>query len=401
MVSPPSVPSVRKPDPSRTGLGGRDFRLLMAATLGTFANYAPMLSVVPLWASGGGAAHSGVGATTGVTMATTVAVQLCMGWLLRRFTLRQIFMAGAVLLGLPTFGYALSSSLGWVLGVSAVRGLGFGMVAVAGSALVADLVPPAQRGRAVGLYGIGVGVPQVLLLPLGVWCAEHVGYTPVFVVAGVLSVLAVPLVWLMSGQRADERESGAPAATTPGQAPRLRPLATPWTLLITAACALGGATSFLPLALAEPAAAPAALFTLTGATMVGRWLAGVRSDRAGTGSLLVASVATCALGMGGFALAAETATGTTVLAVAAGLVYGLGFGALQNDTLVVMFRRAGPRGHGVASTAWNMAYDAGAGLGSLGVGVLAQASGMRGAFAASALLIACVLPLAWRESRHP
>ncbi|MFI0820865.1 MFS transporter [Streptomyces sp. NPDC021098] len=388
---------------SPTGLAGRDFLLLLVATLGTFSNYAPLLSVVSLWSAEGGSGHGGVGAATGVTMATTVGVQLVMSRLLRRYGLRRILAAGALLLGLPTFLYPVSSGLEWVLAVSAVRGVGFGMVAVAGSALVAELVPAGQRGRAVGRYGIAVGLPQVVCLPAGVWCAQRFGFTAVFVVTGAVSVLAAPLAGLMSGRRVEEHEAGSSGRELSGQvgpnrpAARLRPLAGPWAMLIVSAGALGGMASFLPLALKGDVAAPTALFVLSAAVIVGRWAAGAFSDRAGSGRLLVPGVLACALGTAGVAGAAAGMPAPAVLASAAAGLYGLGFGALQNDTLVVMFRRAGPRELGMASTAWNMAYDAGTGVGSVAVGVFSQVAGMDGAFAAAAVLIGLTGPLARHE----
>lgn len=399
----PSAPN-RRP---AGGLAGRDFLLLLAATVGTFSNYAPLLSVVSLWSAEGGAGNGGIGAATGVTMATTVGVQLVMGRLLRRYGLRRLLAVGALILGLPTFAYALSSQLAWVLGVSALRGVGFGLVAVAGSALVAELVPTGQRGRAVGWYGVAVGLPQMVCLPLGVWCAERFGFGVVFAVTGAVSVAAVPLVGLMSGRSVEEdpprsapqgTPAGDPAAST-WTAAALRPLAGPWTVLIGAACALGGVTSFLPLALEGGEAAPTALFVLTSAVIAGRWAAGVFSDRVGAGRLLVPAVVACGLGTGGFSLTVGESPGTDVwIAAAAALVYGAGFGVLQNDTLVVMFRRAGPGGHGAASTAWNMAYDAGTGAGAAAIGAASQGLGLGGALAAAAVLILAVTPLARGDS---
>ncbi|QFG22064.1 MFS transporter [Actinomadura sp. WMMB 499] len=387
----------REDSRASTGLGGRDFLLLLAATLGTFTNYAPLLSVAPLWTAEGGAGNGGAGAATGVTMGTTAAVQLCMPWILRRFHLRAVLAAGSLLLGVPTFGYLLSSSLGWVLAVSAVRGVGFGMVAVAGSALVAELVASAYRGRAVGWYGIAVGLPQVVFLPLGVWTAGNLGFAPVFVITALASLLAVPLVAAMSGRRATE---DAPAAAPASGAPRLRPLTGPFTALITAACALGGITTFLPLTFEDPAVAPVALFAVSAAAIAGRWAAGTWSDRAGAGGLLVPGVVASALGMGGFAAAAGMGAGGFAVAIAAAVAYGLGFGALQNDSLVVMFRRAGPSGAGTASTAWNFAYDAGTGIGAVAVGWSAHALDMHGAFAVTAVLIAAVVPVALSDARR-
>ncbi|MFC7309260.1 MFS transporter [Streptomyces monticola] len=409
-----------------TGLRGRDFLLLLAATLGTFSNYAPLLSVAPLWSADGGSGHGGVGAVTAVTMGTTVAVQLCMGRLLRRLSLRQVLVAGALLLGVPTFAYALSSGLGWVLAVSAVRGVGFGMVAVAGSALVAELVPAGQRGRAVGWYGIAVGLPQVVCLPLGLWMAQNVGFTAVFVAAGALSVLAAPLVLAMSGHRATGageepgHEPGEAGRTEPGRTEHTEPdrtepgrtepdrrrttwprsFAAPFVTLIVTACGLGAVTSFLPLAPTTSQAAPAALFTLTAAVIAGRWGAGVWSDRSGSGRLTLPGTVACAVGLGGLALAAGGTADGALVTTAAAAVFGLGFGALQNDTLVVMFRRAGQHGNGAAGTAWNMAYDAGTGIGAMAVGALSQLLAVNGAFAATAVLIALALPYLWTDHRR-
>lgn len=386
--------------PRGSGLAQRDFLLLLAATVGAFSNYAPLLSVAPLWSAAGGSGNTGVGAVTGVTMATTVGVQVCMPWLLRRLSLRRTQVLGALLLGLPTFAYPVSAASGWVLSLSGVRGVGFGMVAVAGSALVAELVPPARRGRAVGWYGVAVGLPQVVCLPLGVWGAEHVGFTAVFVASGALSVLAAPLAAAIRvPPKGDEparfgvRERAGRAASPDTDAPSLRVFVAPFTVLIATACALGGLASFLPVAFGRTSAAPLALFLLSLGVIVGRWAAGVVSDRAGMGRLVLPGVLACAVGMGGFGLAAGHLGGAPAAAAAAAVVYGLGFGVLQNETLVVMFRRSGRHGSGRASTLWNMAYDAGAGTGSVAVGLASHAVGLHGAFFAAAALILLVAPL--------
>lgn len=398
-----STVSRGEPPQSPGGLSGRGFLLVLAATFCAFANYAPLLSVVPLWADEGGADAAGTGAATGVTMATTVAAQLCMPWLLRRWSLAEVFAVGALLLGVPTLAYLLSSQLVPVLAVSAVRGAGFGVVAVAGSALVADLVAEGKRGQAVGWHGIAAGLPQVVCLPLAVWGVDQWGYGPVFTATALLSIAAAPLIWPVRRHGPPAHAAAAPrSAPQPGPPQpefRWRPLLNPWTLLITAACALGGLTSFLPLALENGDVAAAALFVLSATMITGRWAAGWLSDRFGTGRLLVPSVLACATGMAGFAAAVAGAPVWPVSLLAA-TVYGLGFGALQNDTLVVMFARTGPGGSALASTVWNSAYDAGTGIGSVSIGLLAGALTMGGAFTVTAVAIAAAAPLAWTCARR-
>jgi len=372
--------------------------LLLAATFGALSNYAPLLSVVPLWAASGGSGGAGVGATTGVIMAATVLTQLSMGRLLRLLSLRRMLGVGATLMGAVTPAYLLSSALAPVLVVSALRGVGFGMVVVAGSALVAELLPSRQWGKGAGVYGLAAGLPSVVCLPLGVWAAQQVGFAPVFVAATLLCLAAVPLTVAMSEHRGGSDET-EPASTGHGRA-ALRPLAAPWLLLLAAAIALGGIATFLPLALEAPGTTSVALLTLSTCMILGRWGAGAISDLVGAGRILPASVAAGAAGMGGLAVAAGSPATASVLAPVAAAVYGLGFGAVQNDTLVVMLRRAGAKGHGLASTVWNIAYDAGTGVGAVLLGVVVAWAGHTWSFAVAAVVIAATAPVAWLESRR-
>ncbi|RNL86454.1 MFS transporter [Halostreptopolyspora alba] len=388
------------PSPPQHGsLFGRDFLLLLTATLLTFANFAPLLTVLPMWTARGETGHGGIGAISATMMAATVAVQFLMPWILASVGLRAVLAVGALLLGAPTLGYLASSDLSWVLAVSAVRGVGFGMVVVAASALVVELVPAPRRGRASGLYGIAVGVPYVLVLPLSVWHVQHAGFGAVFAVATVAGVLIAPLMAAMSRPRSGARairEEGSSAVAHERPTWVLRPLAGPWVALLGTAVAMGGVTAFLALAL--PNAAPPALLVLSLGIMVGRSGAGVFADRAGYGRVTLAGMACAALGLAGIA-AAATGVGSVALVTSAAALYGLGFGTVQNDTFVVMFQRAGPRGGGAASTVWNVGYDAGTGLGSVIVGGLAAAVGIAGSLALTAGAILLLAALLWACSR--
>lgn len=377
--------------------------------MGAFANSAPLLSIVGLWAAQHGSGVSGVGAPTAITMAITVATQAVMGRLLRRFSARALLALGGLVLGVPTLAYLLSGALAWVLTISAARGVGFGMVTVSGSALVAELVSPHERGRAVGLYGAAVGLPQVFLLPAAVWFAERVGFAPVFWATGLVSALTVVPVALM--RHAPTRTQEEHAATTgPGaRDPRtgggvgVLAMVGPVLMMVTAASALGGTAAFLPVAVPSGATAAWSLFALSATIVAGRLIAGQLGDRTGRpGLLLPLWVLLAAGGIGGVAAALGADADRPLLAgavIAAAGCYGLGFGAIQNDTLVVMFDRAGRAGQAVASAAWNAGYDSGTGIGSIAVGLLATGLGVPGGFAVVAGLIAVTVPFAIRAAR--
>ncbi|HEY2195733.1 MAG TPA: hypothetical protein VGH76_25990 [Actinomycetospora sp.] len=83
----------------------------------------------------------------------------------------------------------------------------------------------------------------------------------------------------------------------------------------------------------------------------------------------------------------------------AGLV-GLGFGGVQNDTLVTLFTRAGPGRSGPASSVWNTAYDTGTGIGATTLAAVLGAAGASWSFVVAAA--ACTLTLGcapWLTSR--
>lgn len=323
----------------RGALRGRQFVLLCLATFGGFANYSLLLSVVPLWAAAGGAGDTGVGATTSVLMLTTVLTQLTVPQLLRRMSHRAVLGVGAVLLGAPALAYVASSALPAVLAVSALRGVGFGLLTVAGAALLPRLVPHGQLGRAVGVYGFAVGTPNLVFLPGGVGVAQQVGFTAVFLVGGVLPLVAVIAVAGMGagpGGRLEARAGRAPVAEPDRHPPEPAPpsptvLAGPWTVMTGAALATGGMYTFLPLAVERAGqwVAPAALLAFGAANLVGRWGAGVIGDRLGRGRVLVPGVVTAGVGLLGPAAAADpgvfAAAGTVttgVAAVAGALLYG-------------------------------------------------------------------------------
>ncbi|MFC7660477.1 hypothetical protein ACFQV8_34450 [Pseudonocardia benzenivorans] len=92
--------------------------------------------------------------------------------------------------------------------------------------------------------------------------------------------------------------------------------------------------------------------------------------------------------------------GAPLLLVAGAAAVGVGFGLVQNDSLVQLFALGGPAGYGRASAIWNIAYDAGTGLGAVALGAVAGPFGFGAAFAAGTVFLLLVAPLArWRHGR--
>lgn len=402
------------------GLRGRGFALLIAATAIALCGFAAVLPLVPLWATRGGVGEFGAGTTTAVFMLTTVLTQLGMPWLLDRGAYRWAFPAGSLILGVPTPLFAATTDLGPLLSISAVRGIGFGMVTVAGTALAARLVPRAQVGRATGLYGLAVGLPQVVILPGGVAVALAVGFGPVFWVTGATGVVAAVLasgIWFADGGRNRPALRSTPVTGSPtsqAEGPRglklWAVLASPLLMMLLVAISASSIVTFLAIPFERAAwLVSAALAVYASCVVVGRWTAGALYDQYGRTVLLTPAMVSGALGMGLVTAAMWTdpgsgqpglATATLILGGAA--LFGLGFGSVQNDTVTIMLERAGPSGQGRASAVWNIGYDAGTGAGAMGLGLLIQLLGYGPAFAVTAVALLALVPLTLRTGvRRP
>ncbi len=379
-------------------------RNLVYLCLLAFTSFFLTLSSLPLYSIQIGTTRSAAGLVTTVMLVSTVAAQTVVPVVVGRFGLSRVLSAGLVLLGGPAPLYVVGRHLWSVLLVSAVRGLGFAIVTVLLPLVAGLLAPPGRRGEAIGVYGLAIAIPNLAGVPLGVALTAAGGFR--WVAFGAAApLLALPLArsvgrTLRSAVTADESAPGPARATPPvkssGSAVR-RVLGAVLVLLVVT-LAGGGVLTFLPVARPTGALAGVALLMFGATGALGRWRAGVLSDRLGDRLLLPISVVVAAAGL--IVLAVGLALPDTALLLLGSAVLGLGYGSVQNITLLVAFSRAGPAHQTTASAVWNAGYDSGTAIGALLVGMIAAAGpGFPLTFAGCAVLILAGLPLAITQTR--
>ncbi|WP_407319775.1 MFS transporter [Isoptericola halotolerans] len=380
------------PDGPITRVPGMRALLTMSA-LG-FAGYALLLPVAPLWAVHGGADSGGAGLVNAVLMLATVLTQTMMPTALRRVGWRPTMVAGVLLLGLPSALFVLTDALPWLLVLSAVRGMGFAVLTVCGSSAVAALVDGPRHGRAIGLYGLSIAIPQLLLVPGSAWIAETLDFPVVFAL-GALPALAAPAAAVL-GRRlqqveAEHDEHDVAEKSGPASARRrgLLGLALPSLVLLAVTTPGGALLTFTPQFAGSVAVAVVGLLGFTAATAFSRWAVGGPADRHGPRAFLAPLLGLCAAGLVVCAWAIADGGPRAVALVLGMTVVGLSYGSLQNLTLVEAFAAVPRRSHPTASTVWNIGFDAGTGLGSLVVGFVAAGTSFAAGLATTAVL--CVV----------
>ncbi|CUR59630.1 Transmembrane transport protein [metagenome] len=378
---------------------------LVGMTCAGFSGFAVLLTVAPLWAVEGGATTAGAGLVNGVLLLFTVLTQLLVPRALRRFGWGPVLTVGLVLLGVPGALLSLGDGLGVVLALSAVRGVGFGVLTVSGSAAVAALVSAERRGEAIGAYGLAIAVPNLVILPAGPWIAESLGYGVAFALS------ALPL----AGIPAAHRLASALHVTASDPHPDTRPLEPgeskrtaylrllrPMLLLLAVTLAGGAVITFAPQMVDDAGVAAGGLLLMGVSAALSRWRLGVLADRYGAQRFVVPLVVLTGVAMALVSWSVAGAGGARTGSFLAGLLLlGLCYGGLQNLTLLISFAVVSRRHHNLASAVWNVGFDAGTALGSVAVGVLAELTSFATALLVAGAVAIATLPLAVQRLRTP
>jgi predicted MFS family arabinose efflux permease len=217
----------------------------------------------------------------------------------------------------------------------------------------------------------------------------HVGWLSWLAASPVLGLVLVPLL-----VRSVAPEAGPGPVGTRRAA--VRAALAPSAVLFAVTMAGGGLVTFLPIERPDGVLTTVALlvFGLTGA--VTRWRSGALADRLGGAGLLPLALAVAAAGL--VLAAVGLHTGAAWIVLGAG-VFGAGYGAVQNLTLLAAFARAGEGGTTTASAMWNASFDAGTAVGALALGFLAAGIGLDWTYVVVAALLAAVVPLASAAAR--
>jgi MFS family permease len=355
-----------------------------------------LLSVVPLYAASAGVGELGAGLATAALMGTTVAAEFGTPRMVARFGHRAVLMAGLILLGLPALALLASASMLLITVVSMLRGVGLAIIFVVCGELGASLVPAERRGEGLGVLGVVSGIPAVIAMPLSVWVVETAGFSIVFAAGALAALSALAVLPGLPSQPVPEPQVDAHPARGVLATARMPSVLRPAIAFMTTAMAAGVVATFLPAAVPDGSGGLAALALLAhaAAATLSRWWAGRFGDRHGAGTLLVPGVLVAAAGTVTLVMSWSEAA-----VLVGAIVFGAGFGAVQNASLATMYDQVDRSSYGSVTAVWSIAYDSGLGLGAAGFGLLVSLAGYGPGFAIMAVVMIVALPATSRQWR--
>jgi len=123
-------------------------------------------------------------------------MQLPMGWLADRFSLRWLYAAAFALWSLAQGLTGLAAGLTALIVLRVLLGIGESIYLPGGTKIVSQLFAPEKRGTPAGVFNCGTRLGLAVGAPLTALLINHYGWRRMFVIVGVAAILwLVP--WLM------------------------------------------------------------------------------------------------------------------------------------------------------------------------------------------------------------
>lgn len=169
-------------------------KVLAVLALVQFVNVLDFMMVMPLGPDFAAALHipsSNLGLIAGSYTAAAAVSGLAGMLFLDRFDRRVALLLALAGLVVGTLAGGLATGLGTLMAARVVAGLFGGPASALALAIIADVVPPARRGQALGAVMGAFSVASVLGVPAGLELAHRGDWrTPFFAVAGLGAVVA-------------------------------------------------------------------------------------------------------------------------------------------------------------------------------------------------------------------
>jgi MFS family permease len=374
--------SIHRPGLAFAGVFGVTFCCLLAV--------GAVLPVLPRYVHGPLAAGNiAVGIVVGSYAITGLLLRPFAGRLADHRGRKPTVLVGAALVGIGGFMYLLPLGVAGLIAARLVLGAGEGAVFTAGSAWIVDLAPVERRGRVIGLYGLAVWAGLSIGPLFGELLLHASGYTPVWVLAGVL-----PLIGAAIATRIPD-----PFRPSPRIEDEHHPLIEREAVRPGAALALGSigyatVAAFVVLHLEARGVGHGATVFGAFATMVvlTRLVGGDLPDRIGPVRVAIAAALVEAAGLITIGVAQSMP-----VAIAGALAMGAAFSLLYPSLSLIVVSRVSDTRRGAALGTFTAFFDAGVGLGAPLAGAMAALTSYEGAFflsASIALVSAATIALA-------
>jgi MFS family permease len=368
-----------------------DFILLFLSNFFLCFGADMLMPVLPVYLTQVGGNNFQIGVVMGCFTVSAIIIRLFAVRITGYLGIRVFLMAGLLISALAAGGYYLTTALFLIFLLRIFHGSGFGATTTLYGALISNIIPKSRMGEGMGYFGLGIVIATAIGPFLGAIIVLKPDYQWVFLLSAGLILISIVLTRLSSaGRENEDRANGHSSAFSIADFFEKKALF-PSVLSFFVGFSLSGVFTFIVLFGKEAGIEKGIglFFLITSISeFVIRVLAGRLYDRHGHFIVLVPGALASLIGL--FLLGISTDLG---MFMAASAFYGLGLGMTFPVLQAWSVRFVDP-GRRVAATATFFNFlDGGVAIGSIILGLIAQATDFASMYIYSSLTFVLFLAI--------
>ncbi|MBJ8079454.1 MFS transporter [Bacillus toyonensis] len=352
----------------------KSFIQMSFAMLFLFTGFYLLVPTLPLFIKEIGGNESQVGLMMGMFTIAAVVIRPIIGGMLDQYGRRSFIIFGLILFGLTMYSYNLASTIVLLAVLRVIHGVTWAVSTTAVGTAITDIIPDSRRGEGMGWYGMAMTIAMAIGPMIGLWVVQYYSFHGLFLLATLLSFMAVILSLITKMPFTPQKEKGKIQLFE-------KSVLSITVVVFFLSFAYGGITTFLPLFASSINVNPGTFFLVYAiALTIVRPISGKLLDKYGEVFIILPALCITILAI----VVLTMANGLTGIIIAATL-YGMGFGSAQPALQAAMLTIVDPSKRGVANASFFTAFDLGIGLGAILLGFVSQIFGYRILFTASSV----------------
>lgn len=342
-----------------------DFVLICLSSLMVCLSFHSLIPTLPVYIQEHGGSKGMAGLAMAALTLAAVIIRPFTGWALDRYGRRVILAGGLIAFLAPALAYNFMLPVLPLLFLRFIQGFGWGIGTTAQGTLASDIIPRGRLGEGLGFFSMAVSISLATAPAIGLWLIGRFSFQALFISGALLTTASLALGLLVRCPGPESSRQAAKPVFIEKLALR------PSVVILLATITYGSLLSFLALYLLQKGMSTAGLFftVLAGATLVSRPLSGTMVDRKGNSGYDLTVFSGLALMIAAMFIIANISALWHL--VAAGILFGFGFGFIQPSMLALCINSVPPGRRGAANATYWTAFDIGVALGSVIWGIIA------------------------------
>lgn len=378
---------------SKSSLWTKYFNLMLIYSFLTSTTNYLMITAAPLYAIHLGGDNSIAGLMMGIFMIAAILVRPSFGKLLDEKSRRLVLIAGAAICTLTYFSYLFAFSIGMLMLIRAINGIGFSANTNASGTVVSDVIPKDRLSEGVGYYGIANTLSTAIGPSIALFIIKNYNYNILFIVTAILGILSILVSYLIDYEKNSEdfielsqskhNKNSLPAKKSTNMI--FEKTALPVALVIVfLAVTIGGIMTFVPTYAATRGIDNiSSYFTVYAlALLITRLFVGRMADKYGVSMAIIPGIILIIIAFIVLAFAKSLP-----MFLLSATLYGLGYGSSQPTLNAVMIKLCPPERRGAGNSTFYTAMDIGSGGGAMLWGVISQNFGFQSVYLTCAVSV--------------